>query len=153
MIQAEEDLYRASHTIPPSACLDTPPHLEEFDRAYIIKYPKDMIMRRPVDTRAHLVLNYVGKQKMVEEAHENNPYEQPKDLGVDYRFWNEFHSNFYASKIFKSKIQIVKMQYVDWEEMKGKNEPDFNKVIKACELFGLTDIMSFWYNWNEKVLA
>ena len=37
--------------------------------------------------------------------------------------------------------------------MKGKNEPQFNKVIKACELFGLTDIMSFRYNWNEEVLA
>ena len=45
------------------------------------------------------------------------------------------------------------MQYVDWEEMKGKNEPEFNKVIKAYELFGLTNIMSFRYNWNKKVLA
>ena len=49
--------------------------------------------------------------------------------------------------IFNSKkSKIVKMQYIDWEEMKGKNEPEFNKVIKACELFGLTDIMSFRYN-------
>ena len=37
--------------------------------------------------------------------------------------------------------------------MKGKNEPEFNKVIKAYELFGLTNIMSFRYNWNEDVLA
>ena len=37
--------------------------------------------------------------------------------------------------------------------MKEKNEPEFNKAIKACELFGLTDIMSFRYNWNEEVLA
>ena len=84
---------------------------------------------------------------MVEEARENNPYEQPKDLGIDYRFWNEFLSNFYASMNFNSKkSKVVKIQYVDWEEMKGKNEPKFNKVIKACEMFGLTDIMSFWYN-------
>ena len=153
MIQDEENLERAGRTLPPGACPDTPPHLEEFDRSYIREYSKDVVMRQPVDTHAHPVLNYVGKLKMVEEARENNPYDQQKDLGVDYRFWNEFHSNFYASKIFKSKIQIVKMQYVDWEEMKGKNEPEFNKVIKACELFGLTDIMSFQYNWNEEVLA
>jgi len=44
------------------------------------------------------------------------------------------------------KSKVVKMQYVDWEKMKAKNEPEFNKVIKACELFGLTDIMSFRYN-------
>ena len=45
------------------------------------------------------------------------------------------------------------MQYVDWEEIKEKDDPKFNKVIKVCELFGLTDIMSFQYNWNEEVLA
>ena len=104
-------------------------------------------MRHLVDTHPHLKLNYTGKLKMVEEARENNPYEKPKDLGIDYMFWNEFHSNFYASVNFNSKkSKVVKMQYVDWEEMKGKNEPEFNKVIKACELFGLTDIMSFRYN-------
>ena len=135
---------RASRTIPPSACLGTPPYLEEFDRAYITEYPEEVIVRRLVDTRTHPVLNFEGKQKMVKEARENNPYEQPKDLGVDYRFWNEFHSNFYASVIFNSrKSKIVKMQYVDWEEIKDKDDPEFNKVIKSCEHFGLTNIMSF----------
>ena len=154
MIQDEENLERAGRTIPPGACLDTPPHLEEFDRSYIREYSEDVVMRRPIDTHAHPVLNYVGKLKMVEEAHESNPYEQPKDLEIDYRFWNELHSNFYASVNFNfKKSKVVKMQYVDWEEMKAKNESEFNKVIKAFELFGLTDIMSFRYNWNKKVLA
>ena len=62
----------------------------------------------------------------------------------DYRIWNELHSNFYASVNFNSKkSKVVKMQYVDWEEIKTKNKPKFNKVIKTCEHFGLTDIMSF----------
>ena len=101
---------RAGHTIPPSTCPDTPPHLEEFDRGYIKDYLEEVIMRCPANTRAHSVINYAGKQKLVEEARENNPYEQPKDLGIDYRFWNEFHSNFYASVIFNSrKSKIVKM--------------------------------------------
>ena len=60
MIQ-EENLERASRTIPPGACPDTPPHLEEFDRDYIIEYFEEVIMRRPNDTRAHPMLNYVGK--------------------------------------------------------------------------------------------
>ena len=81
MIQEEENLERAGHTIPPGACLDTTPHLEEFDRGYIREYSEEVIMRHPVDTCAHTVLNYAGKLKMVEEARENNPYEQPKDLG------------------------------------------------------------------------
>ena len=45
------------------------------------------------------------------------------------------------------------MQYVGWEEMKEKNEPEFNRVIRACENFGLSDLMNFRYNWNEEVLA
>ena len=146
MIQ-EENLERVGCTIPLGACLDTPPHLEEFDRSYIREYFEDVVMRRLVDTCPHPLLDYAGKLKMVEEARENIPYEQPKDLEIDYRFWNEFHSNFYASMNFNSKkSKVVKMQYVDWEEMKAKNEPEFNKVIKACELFGLTNIMSFRYN-------
>ena len=112
----QENLERVGYTIPPGACLDTPPHLEEFDRSYIREYSEDVVMRRPIDTRAHPVLNYTGKLKMVEEARENNPYEQPKDLEIYYRFWNKFHSNFYASMNFNSKkSKAVKMQYVDLE--------------------------------------
>jgi len=75
MIQEEENLERAGRTIPPGACPDTPPHLKEFNRSYIREYYEDVVMRRPVDTRAHPMLNYAGKPKMVEKAHENNPYE------------------------------------------------------------------------------
>ena len=63
LIQEEEDLQRAGRTIPLGACPDTPPHLEEFDKGYIKKYSKEVIVRRPVDTCAHLVLNYAGKAK------------------------------------------------------------------------------------------
>jgi hypothetical protein len=76
-----------------------------------------------------------------------------KDLGVDYRFWNVFHSNFYTLVIFNNKkSKIVKMQYVDWEELREKNDPNFNQAIQACERFGLTDIMVFRYDWNIEVL-
>ena len=110
MIQEEENLERAGHTIPLGACPVTPPNLEEFDRSYIREYSEDVVMRRPVDTHAHPMFNYAGKLKMVEEARENNPYEQPKDLEIDYRFWNEFYSNFYASVNFNSKkSKVVKM--------------------------------------------
>ena len=51
-------------------------------------------MRHPVDTRAHPVLNYAGKLEMVEEAHENNPYEQPKDLGWTTGFGMSFIPTF-----------------------------------------------------------
>ena len=64
LIQEEEDFQRAGRTIPPGACPDTPTHLEEFDRGYIREYSKEVIMRHPVDTRAHPMLNYAGKQNV-----------------------------------------------------------------------------------------
>ena len=96
----------------------------------------------------------MGKQKMVEEAKEENPYMVAKDLCVDYRFWNVFHSNFHTSVIFKNKkSKIMKMQYIEWEELREKNDPDFNQAILAFERFSLTDIMAFRYDWNVEVLA
>ena len=86
MIQEEENLERVGHTLPLGACLVTPPHLEEFDTSYIREYSEDVVMRCPIDTHAHPVLNYARTLKMVEEARENNPYEQPKDLEIDYMF-------------------------------------------------------------------
>ena len=71
-------------------------------------------------------------------------------MGIDYRFWNEFYSNFYATTILASKkTKIIKMQYIDWDEMQEKEEPEFDKVIKICDRFQLLDIMGFQYNWNE----
>ena len=45
IIQEEENLDWAGRTIPPGACPDTPPHLEEFDRSYIREYYEDVVMR------------------------------------------------------------------------------------------------------------
>ena len=66
---------RVGRTIPPGACPATPPHLEEFDGGYITEYSEEVLMRRPIDSRAHPMINYTGNQKMVEEACYENPYE------------------------------------------------------------------------------
>ena len=44
------------------------------------------------------------------------------------------------------------MQYIDWIEMQ-EEEPEFDKVIKICDRFQLSEIMGYQYNWNEEVLA
>jgi histidinol phosphatase-like PHP family hydrolase len=62
LIQEEENLERAGHTIPLDACIDTP-HLEEFEGDYITEYSEEVIMRRPVDTLAHPVINYAGNRR------------------------------------------------------------------------------------------
>ena len=114
----------AECVIPPNECPDTPPHIDEFDPSYIVDYTEDVMEKRAIDTRQHQVIDYMGKQKMVEEAREDNPYVVQKDLGVDYRFWNVFHSNLYTSVIFNSKkSRIVMTQYTDWDELRANNDP------------------------------
>ena len=33
------------------------------------------------------------------------------------------------------KTKIIKMQYIDWDEMQDKEEPEFDNVIKICDKF------------------
>jgi hypothetical protein len=47
-------------------------------------------MRRLADTHAHPVINYTRNQKLMEEARENNLYEQLKDLGLTTCFGMNF---------------------------------------------------------------
>jgi hypothetical protein len=39
-----------------------------------------------------------------------NPYANPKNMGIDYRFWDVFRSNFYPNQ---QEGQDLQMQYVD----------------------------------------
>jgi len=97
---------------------NTPLHLTEFNRSYIREVDGEMLMRVPDDSHQHPVIDYSKSWKLVEEARQINPYVVGKDLGIDYIFWNEFYSNFYATAILASKkTKIIKMQYIDWDEI------------------------------------
>lgn len=81
------------------------------------------------------------------------PYTVPRDTSIDYRFWNEFHSNYYLSMLFNAKnSKILKMKYVDWEHLESKRDRDFNQAIATCKKFGLYDLMAFKYDWNTEIL-
>jgi hypothetical protein len=83
-----------------------------------------------------------------------DPYEKEKLLAIDYRFWNVFHSNFYATVIIPArKGKICKMQYIDFNELQDKEESEFNTAILSYDKFELSDTMSFRYDWNREILA
>ena len=91
--------------------LTPPQHLSEFDGRYMRNFEGEIIIRPSNDSCQHVVVNYSKSWKLVEEARVINLYAVCKDLGIDYRFWNEFHSNFYATAILASKkTKIIKMQ-------------------------------------------
>jgi hypothetical protein len=114
----------------------------------------EFTFRVPNDTIAHPLVDYSKSWKGTEGAREINPNAKGKVMGIDYRFWSVFHSNFYATAILGAKkSKIVKTQYIDLNEIQDKKEPGFYAAIKACDRFELSDIMSFRYDWNEEILA
>jgi hypothetical protein len=83
-----------------------------------------------------------------------DPYATRKVMGVDYRFWNVFCSNFYATAILTArKGKICKMQYIDFDDLQEKEEAKFNTAIRIYDRFELTAIMSFKHDWNMEILA
>ena len=107
-IENEERLEMTGRTT--NAISDTPQHLSKFNGRYMRDFEGEIIMRPLDDSRQHAVVNYSKSWKLVEEARRINPYAVRKELGIDYRFWNKFHSNFYATAILASKkTKIIKM--------------------------------------------
>jgi hypothetical protein len=48
---------------------------------------------------------------------------------------------------------VVKQQYVDIEYMRNKKGMHFNRILEACDLHGITDLLQFRYNWNQEIIS
>jgi hypothetical protein len=92
--------------------------------------------------------------------HEDDPYTYDKMVGIDGRFLNEFHRDFYWTVVrreknkVKNKAPIVDMCYVDWPHYEQSSYPPFKEIVAKCKQYGLYDIMeilaqfhaSFYFN-------
>jgi hypothetical protein len=48
---------------------------------------------------------------------------------------------------------VVKQQYVDIEYMRNKKDMHFNRILEACDLHGITDLLQFRHNWNQEIIS
>jgi hypothetical protein len=48
---------------------------------------------------------------------------------------------------------MVPAQWVHIDYMKSKRDMHFNRILEACEFHGITQLLSFWYNWNQEVIT
>ena len=133
---------------------DSPLHISEFDSSYMRDNTDVFNLNPPQNSDNHKVIDYSMSWKKTGEAREIDPYSSDRSNGIDYRFWNAFQSDFYATAILsKSKGKISKMQYIDFGDLKSRNDHQFATAIKTCDRFEMTDIMSFRYDWNREILA
>jgi hypothetical protein len=36
--------------------------------------------------------------------------------------------------------------------MRNKKDMHFNRILEACDLHGITDLLQFRYNWNQEII-
>ena len=83
-----------------------------------------------------------------------NPYTYSKDESLNHRFWNQFHMDFYTSVCLRpKKPHIVPMQAIDWDHIANMEVEICDRVIDACEEFGIKELMGFRYDWNTEIIA
>jgi hypothetical protein len=68
-------------------------------------------------------------------------YSSSKERGTDERFWTFYHQDWYWIVLYPKSSPVVKQQYVDIEYMRNKKDMHFNRVLEACDLHGITDLL------------
>jgi hypothetical protein len=100
------------------------------------------------------IMNY-SKQDPMNMMHlRNKPcYSSSKERGTDERFWTFFYQDWYQTVLYLKLSPVDKQQYVDIEYMRNKMDMHFNRVLEACDLHGITDLLTFRYNWNQENIS
>jgi hypothetical protein len=97
------------------------------------------------------IVNY-SKENVVHLR--NKPcYNLVKERATDERFWIFFHQDWYRAVLYPKSSPVVKQQYVDIEYMRNKKDIHFNRILEACDLHGINDLLQFRHNWNQKIIS
>jgi hypothetical protein len=80
-------------------------------------------------------------------------YSSAKERGTDERFWTFFHQDWYLSVLYNKSKTVVPAQWVHINYMKSKRDMHFNRILEVCEFHGITQLLSFWYSWNQEVIT
>jgi hypothetical protein len=55
--------------------------------------------------------------------------------------------------LYPKSSPVVKQQYVDIEYMRNKKVMHFNRVLEACDLHGITNLLQFRHKWNQEIIS
>jgi hypothetical protein len=89
------------------------------------------------------IVNYSKEDPMNVMHLRNKPcYNSSKERDTDERFWTFFHQDWYQTVLYPKSSPVVKQQYVDIEYTR-KKDMHFNRVLEACDLHGITDLLQF----------
>jgi hypothetical protein len=88
------------------------------------------------------IMNY-NKEDPMNVMHLCNKlsYNSSKKRGTDERFWTFFHQDWYRTVFYPKSSPMVKRQYVDIEYMRNKKDMHFNRLLEACDLHEITELL------------
>jgi hypothetical protein len=78
-------------------------------------------------------------------------YSSAKERGTDERFGTFLHQDWYYSILYRKTKPVIPTQWVHIDYMKSNRDMHYNRILEACEFHGVTQLLSFWYNWNQEV--
>jgi hypothetical protein len=88
------------------------------------------------------IVNYNKEDPMNVMHLRNKPcYSSSKERGTEERFWTFFHQDWYQTMLYPKSSLVVKQQCVDIEYMRNRKDMHFNRVLEACDLHGITDLL------------
>jgi hypothetical protein len=92
------------------------------------------------------------KQDTINTNHKASVYEGNQQ-SVDPRFWSLFHSDWYRSIYLHKKTLVVPTKKMNREWMATKKKSIFDKIKGTCDELVMIKMMSFKYDWNEKIIC
>jgi hypothetical protein len=55
--------------------------------------------------------------------------------------------------LYPKTSPVVKHKFVHIDYMRAKKDMHFNRILEACDLHGITDLLQFRHSWNEEVIT
>jgi hypothetical protein len=88
------------------------------------------------------IVNY-SKEDPLNVVHLRNKicYNSVKERSTNERFWTFFHQDYYQIVFYPKSSPMVKQLYVDIQYMRNKNDMHFHRILEACDLHTITDLL------------
>ena len=103
----------------------------------------------------------VDYRRHVAEIHRQRAqplYDEPKDLRIEYRFWQPFHFDFYHYLVYvryinKQEAPVVQMKSIDTYRLGKMPSLEIKQLIHDLKRMGLEQLMEFRKPWNNEIIC
>ena len=104
------------------------------------------------------MVDYHRHVAKIRRRHAQPLYDEPKDLRIEYRFWQPFHFDFYHHLVYlrfinKREAPVVQMKSIDTYELGKLPGLELKQMITDLKRMGLEQLMEFRKPWNNEIIC